>query len=208
MGRQFGEIVGINGNALYACLVDNGRGHLEHVRRVAAVARAVVARQVAVHDGASPVHGCHGVAAERVHCQLETFALGVVLLEEDVLRCKHGLARHVVREHALPTARQCATVEDHLQPVVVGVAQYVLVELHDVLLVTPEEVYLYAFYSDRLHPSHLSLTGDGGVHAVARCQRSLVGCAIAVVPEHQAYAFLLCVSAQFGNALTPRLLVP
>ena len=119
---QLGEVVWVNGYALYACLIYNGGCHLKHVGGVTAMTTLVVARHIAVHNGATPVHCGYRIAAEWVHGKLEAFLLCVVLQEVYVLRSKHSLARYKVGEHTLPASWQGASVEDNLQSVVVGVA--------------------------------------------------------------------------------------
>ena len=168
----------------------------------------VVLAHVSVHDDAAPVEGSQGVAREGVHGELESLGLGVLLGEVDVLAGQGCLARHVVGVHALPSSRDGASVEYHLQAVAVGVAQDVFVESHGLLLVASEEVDLDAHHADALEPFHLALAGNGRVHAIARTLRCVVAIAVGVVPEHQLDALRLGISAQLGHALAAYLRVP
>ena len=144
----------------------------------------VVTRHIAVHNSTTPVHGCYSIAAEWMHGKLETFLLGMMLLEEYILRSKHSLTRYIIREHAFPTTWQSTSMEDNLQTIIVGIAKDILVQLHNMLLVATEEVNLYAFDAYRLHPPHLLFTCNYRVHTVAWSLRSLISRTVAVVPQH------------------------
>ena len=76
------------------------------------------------------------------------------------------------------------------------------------LLVTAEEVHLYALHADALHPRHLLFARHRSIHAVFRALRSVVLKAVAVVPQQQTHALALCITAKLFDALAAYLLVP
>ena len=117
-----------------------------------------------------------------MHGEFKAFLTGVVVAEEHILGGQHSLAAHEVGVHTLPSTRQGAAVENHLQSVTVGIREDILVELHGLLLVATEEVYLDAPHAYTLHPFHLALAGHGGIHAVAWSLRGIVPEAVTVVP--------------------------
>ena len=117
-----------------------------------------------------------------MHGEFKTFLTGVVVAEEHILGGQHGFATHEVGIHTLPSARQGAAVENHLQSVAVGIREDILVELHGLLLVAAEEVNLDALHADALHPFHLAFACHGGIHAVSGSLRGIVPEAIAVIP--------------------------
>src|SRR5574344_1116657 len=103
-----------------------------------------------------------------MHGEFEAFIDGVMLIEEGVLRCQHSFTCHIVWIHSLPTAGQCASMEYHLDTKVIGICQYVLIELHGVLLVASKEIHLYTLHTYAFQPSHLLASGEGSVHALLR----------------------------------------
>ena len=143
-----------------------------------------------------------------MHGHLEALFLGVIFREEDVLTGQRSLGSDIVGIHPFPTTWDGATVEDDGEVVVFGVAEDVLVELHRLLFVTAEEVYLDAGDSDALHPCHLMLAGDGVVHDAAWSLRCIVPIAIAVVPQHETDTFLLGVGGKLLDTLVSDVLVP
>ena len=179
---QLLEVVGLHGYALHGSLHRDARGQFEDVGGLAGVTALIVFREVLVHDDASPVHRGRGVAAEGVECQVEGLTDGSLLVEEHILGCQHRLGCHEVWIHLLPSAGDSTAVEHYLQSVAVGIAEDVLIEAHRLLFVAAKEVYLDALDSYRLQPCHLPFTCDGGVHAVARALRRIVGEAVAVIP--------------------------
>ena len=82
---QFFEVIGIDGNAVYARLDDNRRCHLKHIAGITLMTALVVAAHVMVHHHTAPVGCCHRIAGEGVHGQFETFLFGMVLREEYIL---------------------------------------------------------------------------------------------------------------------------
>ena len=99
-------------------------------------------------------------------------------------------------------------MEDHLDAEVVGVCEDVLIELHHLLLVATEEVYLDAQDAVLLHPRHLLTTGTRLVHLPARTLRSVVPRTVGVIPQEQSHAFLLAIPCQFLHLLVADLRVP
>ena len=73
-------------------------------------------------------------------------------------------------------------MEHHLKTIAVGIAKDILVEAHRLLFVTSEEIDLDTLDADALQPFHLTLTGNGRVHAVARGLWGIVPEAVAVIP--------------------------
>ena len=115
----------------------------------------VVLREVLVHYHASPVHRAYSIAAEGMKRQVERLVNGGSLVEIDVLGSQHGLARHIVRIHLFPSARDGAAVEDALDAVAVGIIEDVLIQPHGLLLVARKEIDLDALHPDALHPGHI-----------------------------------------------------
>ena len=73
-------------------------------------------------------------------------------------------------------------MEDNKEPVVVGICEDILIELHHRLLVTTEEIDLDTAYADALHPCHLGATSLRLVHKMTGTLGSVVPRAVAVVP--------------------------
>ena len=130
------------------------------------------------------------------------------LAEIDIFAGQHCLRGNIVGIHHLPAAWHRAAVEDNLQTVAVGIEEYVLIELHGLLLVTAEEVDLDALHANLLQPRHLLVAGNGCRHAVAWCLWGVVLVAVGVVPQHQAHTLRLGILRQFLNLVTADALVP
>ena len=143
-----------------------------------------------------------------MHRHLEGLFLGMIIREIYVLRSQGCLTRNIVRIHALPATWHGATMEDHLQAIIVGIAEDILIELHRLLLVATEEIHLDTYHANLLHPRHLLLAGDGIVHNLTRSLRSIILETIRIVPEHQAYLLALGILTQLFDALSAYLLVP
>ena len=99
-------------------------------------------------------------------------------------------------------------MEDNLNAEIVGITEDVFVVLHGLLLVATEEVHLDSFYADALHPSHLLLASHDVVHTVAWSLWGIIGYAIGVIPQHQAYILALGITAQFCYLVSTNLRIP
>ena len=168
----------------------------------------VVLGEILVHHHATPVEAGYSISRERMHRHFESLLFGMIIGKVNILRSQSCLAGYIVRIHTLPTARHGTTVEDHLQAVIVGIAQDILVEFHRFLLVASEEIHLDTYHAYLLHPRHLLLAGDSIVHNLARSLRSIILETVGVVPEHQAHLLALSIFAQFLDAFPAYLLVP
>ena len=82
---KLSEIVRIDGDTLDGCLIHDSRSHLENIGGITAMTTLVVTRQVFVHDGTTPIHRSHGIAAEWMHGQLKALLLGMIIREEYIL---------------------------------------------------------------------------------------------------------------------------
>ena len=206
--RKLGEIVRIDGDTLDSCLVHDSRSHLENIGGITAMTTLVIFREILVHDGTTPIHRSHGVAAEWMHGQFESLLLGMIIREEYILRSQYCLARYIVRIHALPTSWQGAAMEDNLNAIIVGITQDVFILLHGMLLVATEEIYLDALDADALHPGHLLLAGHDVIHDATRALRCIVCHTIGIIPEHQTHILALRILAQLCYLVSTNLGIP
>ena len=62
--------------------------------------------------------------------------------------------------------------------VIIGIGENLLIEAHHLLLVTAEEVDLYAANAVVVHPLHLTATGDCVIHDATRSLRSVIPVAV------------------------------
>ena len=193
---------------LDARLEENGGGKCKDVAGAANGAVLVVGIVEFVQRGAAKVHRADGVADEGVCAGIGGLGIAGALPEVQVLRGKHSLRGYVVGVHSFPTARQGATVEDTLNTELIGIGEDVLVELHHLLLVASEEVYLDAENAVLLHPRHLLAACAALVHLAYRCLRSVVPRAVAVVPEEDSYALLTSVACQLSRLFIAYLCIP
>ena len=92
--------------------------------------------------------------------------------------------------------------------VVVGIAEYVLIEAHRLLLVAAEEVDFYSCNAYLLEPFHLTLAGYRVVHYSARTLWSVVLCTVGIVPEHESDVLVLGIAGEHLDAVASYLLVP
>ena len=99
-------------------------------------------------------------------------------------------------------------MEYHLQAIAVGIGKNIFVELQTLLLVTTQEVDLDTSNAQLLQPCHLAIARQGGIHAVLRRLRCIVGIAVTVIPQQQFDTFAISIAVQLDNAVAPNLLVP
>ena len=130
------------------------------------------------------------------------------LTEHEVLAGEHGLRTAIIRVHTLPAAWQSASVEDYLNPVVVGVREDSLVEAHSLLLVSGEEIHLYSSNAVGVQPSHLCLAANRVAHTMSGALRRVVPSAVAVIPDPGIHAPLLTIIEELFHALTADVLKP
>ena len=168
----------------------------------------VIFREILVHDGTTPIHRSHGIAAEWMHGQFKSLLLGMIIREEYILRSQYSLARYIVRIHALPTSWQGAAMEDNLNAIIIGIAEDVFILLHGMLLVATEEIYLDALDADTLHPGHLLLAGHDVIHDATRSLRCIVCHTIGIIPEHQTHILALRILAQLCYLVSTNLGIP
>ena len=206
--RKLREIIRIDGDTLDGSLVHDSRSHLENISSITAMTTLVILREILVHDGTTPIHRSHGVAAEWMHGQLKALLLGMIIREEYILRSQYSLARYIVRIHALPTSWQGAAMEDNLNAIIVGIAEDVFILLHGMLLVATEEIYLDALDADTLHPGQLLLAGHDVIHDATRTLRCIVCHTIGIIPEHQTHILALRILAQLCYLVSTNLGIP
>ena len=162
------KIVGSQTEVLQRRLIEHRGRELEGVGGAALRTPSRIAGERPVQNDRAIVHRRHGIPDEGKHRAVECLAVGKALTEDEVLRCRDRFARHVVRVHPLPAARQGCPMEVQHQPKGVGVSENVLVELHGGLLVAAEEVHFETLHANGLEPGHLTLSGRRGVHAMQR----------------------------------------
>ena len=206
--RKLREIIRIDGDTLDSCLVHDSRSHLENIGGITAMTTLVILGEILVHDGTTPIHRSHGVAAEWMHGQFESLLLGMIIREEYILRSQYSLARYIVRIHAFPTSWQGAAMEDNLNAIIVGIAEDVFILLHGMLLVATEEIYLDTLDADTLHPGHLLLAGHDVIHDATRSLRCIVGHTIGIIPEHQTHILALRILTQLCYLVSTNLGIP
>ena len=74
-------------------------------------------------------------------------------------------------------------MEYNLQAVFIGIAQYLFIKLHRLLLVTAKEINLNTFHANLLHPFHITLAGYAVIHHTVWTLWSVVHRSIAVIPK-------------------------
>ena len=144
---------------LHRALEHDGSGKGKDIRCFALTATLVVGIIELVESGTTEIHRTHGVADEGMDAGIASLSITHTLREMQVLTGKYCLGGCIGREHALPTARKGASMEDDEQTEVVGVGEDILIELHHRLLVATKEIHLDTTNTDALHPCHLSTTG-------------------------------------------------
>ena len=93
----------------------------------AAFTRLIVLVVVPVERTSSEVHAAYGIAYERKEGGIHSLSVAFSLREAEVFRCSHSLACHIIREDILPTAWQCASMEDDLDVMFHGIKQDIVV---------------------------------------------------------------------------------
>ena len=71
----------------------------------------------------------------------------------------------------------------HLNAIVAGIAEYVLIYLHHQLLVAAKVVHLDSAYAGIAQPSHFGTASRRAVHLVVGTAFAAVPVAIAVIPQ-------------------------
>ena len=99
---------------------------------------------------------------------IESLFIAEVLVEYHILGCQYGFTTYIIRIHTFPSARDCTTVEDHHQAVIVGITQDIFIQVYRFLLVATKEIDFNAFYSETLQPFHLAFADNGVVHVINR----------------------------------------
>ncbi len=95
----------------------------------------VIFREILVHDGTTPIHRSHGVAAEWMHGQFESLLLGMIIREEYIIRSQYSIARYIVSLHSLPTSSLGAAMVDKMNAIIYAFSPYVMIVRLGVLLV-------------------------------------------------------------------------
>ena len=137
----------------------------KHVRsHTPASARSIIRIIIFIQCTAAKVHTTHRITDKRMQAGIECLSVTASLREMQVFTRQYCFTRRIVRIHTFPAARQSTSVENHQQPVFIGISKNIFIELHGNLLVTAKEVNLYATYSNTLHPFHFFTTGYRIVH--------------------------------------------
>ena len=73
-------------------------------------------------------------------------------------------------------------MENNHKSVIIGIGKDIFIQSHGFLLVATEKINLNAFYPCVLKPFHFLFAGNGGIHFVEWCWKSIIKRAVGVVP--------------------------
>ncbi len=141
---------------------------MKRIAGAACCAGIVASVQATVKYGAAIFHDTRRITNKRMERGAERFDVAVVLVKYEVFRCEYGLAAHIIGIHPLPAAGQRAAVEYHVDAIVGGIAEYIFIQAHGLLLVAAEEVYFNCFDANVFKPLHLLFSYYRSVHKAGR----------------------------------------